>query len=124
MPYRYYCDKCGTTYIGPMLPNKMECNCKPPKQIAGTEIVTPLSAALLQDLDITAANELRGRLCTAWDIKNKSHATHGSNFSSNQTVIQLINNIIQPVTGELWEKVRAHIIRDYNYDINSGKMTY
>jgi hypothetical protein len=124
MPYRYYCDKCGKTYVGPMLSGKMECNCQPPRQISGTELVTPLSAELLQDLDITAANELRNRLCTAWGIKNKSHTTHGSNFSGNQTVIQLINNIIKPVEGDLWEKVRAHIIRDYSYDINSGKMTY
>jgi hypothetical protein len=102
----------------------MSCNCSPPKEIAGTQIVTPLSDALLAVLSSTEAAESRQTLCTRWDIKNKSHKTHGSNFSGSQTVVQLINDIITPVKGELWDLVRAHAINDYNYDINTQQMTY
>lgn len=124
MPYRYFCGECGKTYVGPQLPGKMTCNCTPPRQISGTLIVTPLSDALLAVLSISEATDLRRELCSRWGIANKSHNTHGSNFSGNQTVVQLIHNIIAPVQGDLWDRVRAHVINDYSYDINTQQMTY
>ena len=123
MLYRYFCDVCGKTYVGTPLPGKMTCNCSPARQITGTMVVTPLSDALLTVYSISNATALRGQLCANWGITNKSHATHGANFSGNQTLVQLISNIVGPVSSQDWERVRALVIRDYNYDISTQRMT-
>lgn len=127
--FRYQCLDCGKTYIGPQLAGGMECSCDDArtggkKKSRGTRIVTPLSNALLEVVSVSESATRRDALCTRWGIKNKSHEQHGSNFSSNQTMVNLIHNIVQPVTGELYESVRRHIIRDYAYDISTREMTY
>lgn len=123
--YRYQCLECGKTYLGPALATgTMSCNCVPPKMIRGTLIYTPLSDALQEILPIDKANKLRNELCQRWGIPNKSHATHGANFSSNQTLVNLINNIVIPVQGQLRTTVRQLVIQDYGYDIDTKEMAY
>lgn len=122
--YRYQCLDCGKTYLGPQLPGRMTCNCTPPKQISGTRIVTPLSAELLETISSSEAATRRSLYCRRWGIPNKSHVSHGSNFSSNQTVVNLINDIVSPVTGELRRAVRDLVAKDFSYDIDSKEMTY
>lgn len=122
--YRYHCADCFKTYIGPQLPNKMTCNCAKPKKISGTLhiIQIPLSEELLEILNSSQAAKMRNALCQNWGIINKSHVQHGANFSSNQTVVNLIHDIVSPVTGALRHIVRDAIIRDYRYDIDSQQM--
>jgi hypothetical protein len=124
--YRYHCDMCGKTYIGPQIPGGVQCNCTPPKNLVGkmvAEAFTPLSPELTREVNISEATTLRTQLCLRWGIANKSHVQHGSNFSGNQKVVNLIHNIVDPVTGRLRDTVRAAIIRDYRYDIDSRQMT-
>lgn len=123
--YRYQCLDCGKTYMGPQLPGGMKCNCNPPKSIIGKIVaapVIPLSSELTKELNIVQATELRNQLCVRYGITNKSHKTHGSNFSGNQKVVNLIHNIVDPVTGTLRNTVRTAIIRDYSYDIDTRQM--
>ncbi|SDO44702.1 hypothetical protein SAMN05216596_101403 [Pseudomonas congelans] len=120
--FRYHCDNCGKTYIGQELNTAMLCLCTPPRKIQGQLQQTPLSDALLEMLDIGSASKLRASLCQSWGIPNKSHATHGSNFSTNQRVVDLILDIVAPVTGGLRTTVRNLIISKYKYDIDSKEM--
>lgn len=83
----------------------------------------PLSAELLESKRIQDANELRAELCTRWGIANFSHGTHGANFSAPQTVVQLINNIVERLEGATRERVKQAVIRDYQYDIDTKSMT-
>jgi hypothetical protein len=123
--YRYHCSNCGKTYIGPASPGMM-CTCAPPKQMIGSPYVTqaaPLSPELLAVLNIDAATKRRTELCAAWGVKNKSHSSHGSNFSGNQTLAQLINNIVEPVQGSAERgRVKALIIEQFQYDIDTQQM--
>lgn len=121
MHYRYQCLDCGKTYIGLPSPGMM-CNCVPAKPMIGTQIKEQpklLSADLQEVYDIGKATKKRGELCAAWGIANKSHKSHGSNFAGNQTLAQLIQNIVAPVTavGER-QRVRLLIIQQYGYDID------
>ena len=100
----------------------MDCICTPPKKIVGVRIVTPLSDALTRLLSTGEAATLRNSLCTRWGIANKSHASHGANFSSNQTVANLINDIVTPVIGTLRNTVRTAVINAYQYDIDTSEM--
>lgn len=123
--YRYACNECGKTYIGEPRPGMM-CNCHPPHIMIGTPYVAraaPLSQALLQSLRIQQATELRGELCARWGIDNYSHSTHGSNFAGSQTVVQLINNIVEKLDGATRARVRLRVIADYQYDIDTKSMT-
>jgi hypothetical protein len=113
------------TYIGPPNPG-IQCNCIPPKTMIGKLVATaviPLSDDLQESLSIKVATERRAQLCQAWGIDNKSHKQHGSNFSSPQTLVNLINNIVEPVQGADRERVRGLIIEQFQYDINSKLMT-
>lgn len=104
----------------------MMCNCRPPRVMIGTPYVArtaPLSAELLESKRIQDANELRAELCRRWGITNFSHATHGSNFSAPQTVVQLINNIVERLDGATRERVKQLVIREYRYDIDTQSMT-
>jgi len=123
--YRYHCSECGKTYIGEPNPG-LKCNCNPAKTMIGSPYIAPpapLSPQLLVQLKIEDANALRAKLCKDWDIKNFSHKTHGSNFSGSQTVVQLINNIVEKLDGQTREDVKAHVIQDYQYDIDTKSMT-
>jgi hypothetical protein len=100
----------------------MKCNCTPPREIVGIKIVMSLSPALREVLSPKDAAKLRAKLCRDWGITSKSHPAHGANCSSNQTVVQLINDIVSPVTGELRERVRNQVIVEYKYDIISQQM--
>jgi hypothetical protein len=123
--YRYSCLMCGKTYIGPPQPGMM-CNCQPPKPMIGTPYVAPiapLSAELQVSLSIKEATPRRAQLCQQWGIDNKSHKPHGSNFSGSQTLVQLINNIVEPLVGAERERVRALIITEFSYDIVTQQMT-
>lgn len=120
--YKYKCLECFKTYIGPQLPAKMTCNCSPAKQIAGVKVVRPLSDALLRAITSGEAATLRAELCTRWQIENKSHVSHGANFSSNQKVVNLIMDIVGPVKGGLRNTVRQAAIADFGYDIDTGEM--
>ena len=122
--YRYFCSECGKTYRGVQLPTLMTCNCEPTKLISGTRIVTPLSAELLANVSTSVAATTRASYCTRWRIPNKSHTSHGTNFSSNQTLVNLINDIVTPVIGELRRSVRTAIMTDFGYDIDTGEMIY
>ena len=122
--YKYQCLDCFKTYIGAQLPGRMSCNCNPAKQISGVRIVTPLSAELLEQVSSSEAATRRDYFCTRWGIANKSHKQHGTNFSSNQTVVSLINDIVSPVTGELRRTVRAAVIQDFGYDIDTQEMNF
>jgi hypothetical protein len=124
MSWRYACNECGKTYIGEKLPGSMTCLCSPPRSISGQKIITPLSAELLTSLSIHQATVLRGQLCADWGIENKSHATHGSNFAGNQTVVQLIHNILTPVTGAARDHARQRIRVTYGYDPDAREMTF
>jgi len=122
--YRYHCDECGKTYIGPPL-GGMDCNCTPPKRLVGKPYVpTPVhySAALTKSLDRQDADNLRDALCDRWLITNKSHKFHKGNMSGNQSVVSLINNICEKVIGDDRERVRLLVIRDYSYDIDTQLM--
>lgn len=126
--YRYQCLDCGKTYIGVELVGGMTCNCKPPKKIDGLKlrdvviVRKPLSAELLTELSVKEAAAMREKLCKDLGINNKSHKSHGSNFSSNQTLVKLIEDITTPVTGGLIVEVRAKIIKAYGYDYVTGEM--
>ncbi len=126
--YRYQCLDCGTTYIGPQLDGGMTCGCVPAKSIRGTFYgvgvthVKPLSDELLESLSVSEAGKVRSALCLEWGIPNKSHAFHGSNFSSNQTLVNLINNIVEPVRGGLLITVRQKVRQKYGYDIETQMM--
>ena len=122
--YRYSCNECGKTYLGAQLPGRMACNCNPARMISGTRIVTPLSADLLAQVNTSQAATLRSQYCTRWGIDNKSHASHGSNFSSSQTVVNLINDIVSPVSGTLRDSVRRAVMTDFGYDIDSREMIF
>jgi hypothetical protein len=121
--YKYQCRECGKTYVGLQLPARMSCNCTPAKQITGVRTSTLLSPDLLEVVNSSEAATRRARLCQRWQIPNKSHASHGANFSSNQKVVNLIQDIVAPVTGELRRSVRAAIITDFFYDIDTREMT-
>lgn len=84
--------------------------------------VPPLSKELQASLNIKESTELRGRLCKNWAIASHSHATHGSNFSGSQTLVNLIKNIVEPLKGGEYERVRLLVMRDYHYDITSQTM--
>ncbi len=123
--YRYSCSDCGKTYIGPPK-SGMFCNCAPPKVMIGTPYipkVAPISDELKEQLKIQDATEKRAELCQLWGIDNKSHKTHGSNFSAPQSLMQLINNIVDPVQGADRERVRQLVIKKYSYDIDTQMMT-
>lgn len=120
--YRYSCNECAKTYIGTQLPDPMQCNCTPAKKIRGILLETPLSDALTEEISTSKAATLRSSMCAKWGITSKSHVSHGANFSSNQTVVNLINDIVKPVQGDLRESVRRLVIREFSYDINSRKM--
>ena len=83
----------------------------------------PLSEELLQPLRIQQANERRGELCARWRISNFSHNTHGANFAGSQTLVQLINNIVEKLDGATRERVRQQVIDEYQYDIDKKAMT-
>lgn len=120
--YNYRCNDCGKTHVGTTAPSSLSCNCIPPKLMTGRMIATPLSAELLEVLDINAATTRRALFCTQWSIPNKSHGSHGANFSGNQKLVDLINDIVSPVQGQLRVTVRQRIIDDYGYDIDSRGM--
>ncbi len=126
--YRYQCLECGKTHIGVEIVSGMICNCHPPKRIKGMkmrEVIIerkPLSDELLTEISAKEAPKLRDSLCRRWGINNKSHKSHGSNFSSNQTLVNLIEDITSPVQGGLIAVVRAAIIEDYGYDYITGEM--
>jgi hypothetical protein len=104
----------------------MTCNCKPPKVMIGTPYipkVAPISDELQKQLKIQSATEKRAELCKAWGIDNKSHKQHGSNFSAPQSLVQLINNIVEPLQGADRERVRRLVVTQYSYDIDSAMMT-
>ncbi len=104
----------------------MFCNCAPPKVMIGTPYipkVAPISDELKEQLKIQDATEKRAELCQLWGIDNKSHKTHGSNFSAPQSLMQLINNIVDPVQGADRERVRQLVIKKYSYDIDTQMMT-
>ena len=126
MQYRYHCQDCGKTYIGEPTPG-MLCNCTPAKVMTGTPYVVqgpPLSDELQQLYSISQAATKRAELCNLWGIANKSHAQHGSNFSGNQTLAQLILNIVAPVQAtQERARVRQLVIQKYHYDIDSQRMT-
>ncbi len=116
---------CGKTYIGPPQPGMM-CNCHPPKQMIGTPYVAPmapLSQELQTSLNIQAATTRRAQLCQQWGIDNKSHKPHGSNFSGSQTLAQLIGDIVEALVGPQRERVKALIIEEFSYDIDTMQMT-
>ena len=123
--YRYFCSECGKTYIGVQQPG-MQCNCTPPKTLIGAIYVippAPISDELMEQLRIQQANERRAELCEAWGITNFSHQTHGSNFSAPQTLLQLINNIVAKLQGATRARVKDLIIQQYQFDIDTQKMT-
>lgn len=122
--YRYSCEECGKTYRGAQLPARMACNCQPARLITGIRIATPLSPDLLAIVGTSEGATRRAFYCTRWGIANKSHASHGANFSSNQTLVNLINDIVTPVIGELRRSVRTAIMTDFSYDIDTGEMIY
>jgi hypothetical protein len=112
------------TYIGPSLSGPMTCNCTPARQIVGRvyQVIVPLSDALLEELSTAEAAIWRANACRRWGITNKSHKSHGSNFSSNQTVVNLINDIVTPVQGDLRRTVREAVIEEFGYDIDTQGM--
>lgn len=125
--YRYSCasNSCGKVYIGPRPSIVPMCCCATPKKMKGvpfTMPVSPLSEALTEQLSTDEAANLRGTLCKRWGITNKSHKSHGSNFSSNQTVANLINDIVAPVQGLLRAEVRQAVLEMYSYDIDTQMM--
>ncbi|MCV4262544.1 hypothetical protein [Pseudomonas capsici] len=120
--YRYHCSDCGKTYIGPELNSVMMCLCTPQKKMLGQRLQTPLSDELLQTISISEATQMRKTFCQRWNIPNKSHTTHGANFSKNQKLVDLIMDIVAPVTGTLRTSVRQLVISEFRYDIDSKEM--
>ncbi len=123
--YRYQCMDCGKTFIGAQIAGGMTCNCTPPKKVIGTLVIaslSPLSPELTREVNITEATSLRAQMCRRWNITNKSHLAHGSNFSGNQKIVNLIHNIVDPVSGTLRTQVRDAILREFRYDIDSRIM--
>lgn len=125
---KYQCLVCFKTYIGESLGGDMICNCQPPKSIKGTvyalsaPIVPPLSDELTQLYSADQAAQLRDKLCSQWGMPNKSHKAHGKNFSSPQTLVNLIHDIVSVLQGGLRNQVRQMIIKQYNYDIDTQMM--
>ena len=120
--YKYKCIACFKTYIGPELQTPIMCNCTPPKRMHGIRQQSPISDDLKQIISISEAATMRRKFCEKWNIPNKSHATHGSNFSSNQRIVDLINDIVVPVQGSLRTSVRQLVISEFRYDIDSCEM--
>jgi hypothetical protein len=123
MTYRYSCSECGATYIGEQVVGK---TCGSGHKMTGSPYVmkaAPLSDELKHSYSITEATKLRGELCSMWKIANKSHKAHGSNFSGNQTLEQLIQNIVEPVAeGAERERVKLLCIGKYQYDFDVRAM--
>lgn len=121
--YRYTCAECAATYIGEQVTGK---TCGSGHAMTGSPYVvkmTPLSKELKESYSITEATKLRTELCQLWGIDNKSHKTHGSNFSGNQTLAQLIQNIVDPVAeGAERERIRGLCITRYKYDFDDRSM--
>lgn len=121
--YRYSCSECGATYIGEQLTSP---TCGSGHKMTGSPYVVkmaPLSSELQQSLSITEATKKRTELCKLWGIANKSHKTHGSNFSGNQTLAQLIQNIVEPVAeGAERERIKLLCIALYHYDFDDRVM--
>lgn len=120
--YKYQCTDCFKTYIGPQLAGSMLCNCAKPKSISGIRLQTPLSDELTEVLDIAESAKRRNKFCQEWNITNKSHSTHGANFSGSQRVVDLIHDITAPVRGQLRTSVRLLIIAKFKYDIDTSEM--
>ena len=114
---RYSCNQCGKSYMGPAVRGMM-CNCSPPRPMA----ISPLSTELQEHLRIQEATQRRSELCRAWGIDNLSHGSHGSNFSGTQSLVQLINDIVNPLVGANRARVRLLVIAQYQYDIDTRQM--
>ena len=122
MEFRYFCDWCGKCHIGARLPGTMTCNCQPPRQISGLMLTKPLTKELTTPMSASEAYNLRAVLCKSWGIKNKTHDLHKGSYDSNQTLVQLITNIVEPVSENDWGRVRGLVKTRYNYDITTGGM--
>ena len=126
--FRYHCSDCGKTLIldGTATPDQKRCNCTPAKTMVGRAHsipVPPLSREMTELLSVKDAEKKRAELCSEWGIANKSHKSHGSNFSSNQTLKNLIHNILEVVTGEdQLDRIHGLVARRYRYDIYTQSM--
>jgi hypothetical protein len=83
----------------------------------------PISTELQTQMRIQVAATRRAELCRDWGIVSHSHSAHGSNFSAPQSLVQLINNIVEPLVGAERQRVRDLVIRDFQYDIDTQTMT-
>ena len=82
-----------------------------------------LSSELTESLSSKEAAKLRAALCKKWGIENTSHKKHGSNFSGSQKLVDLIKDIVKPVTGKSERsRVQKLVIEMYRYDIDDGVM--
>lgn len=129
---RYSCLTCGkTAIVETEIKEGMMCNCTPPKAMKGRSFVmprgtveiTPLSDEMLEGLSVSEAAAERTTMCAAWGIKNKSHTSHGANFSSRQARVALIHDIVSVVSApHEWTRIRGLIARQYGYDIETCRM--
>ncbi len=130
--YRYHCDTCGYTYIGPQLaagdPKRWCGACPRSAPLVGTPYGSPLSEIPLSNslratYTIAEAEKIRAQLASKWHITDKGHKHHGSNFSGNQTLLQIIKNLTEKVEGKAEiERVRMCVMEDYDYDILECRM--
>ena len=139
--YRYHCDFCCYTYIGPRLAvdNPLRfCRCTPgsggtARPLEEKEYIhsaprpdpdPPLSRELREEYTVGKdADRVRARLAERWIIHDKTHSSHGSNFSGRQTLLQIIKNLVSTVQGETEiQRIREAVINDFGYDIVLCKM--
>ena len=134
---QYQCQVCGVTKNSARELGAYELYCEidagtlvevaaaaaPAIAVVATPTYIAADENMKEILKPSAAAKLRAQLCKDWGISSKSHKSHGANFSSNQTLQHLIDDIVAPVSGGgERERVRQLVIDAYNYDIDTGGM--
>ena len=75
-----------------------------------------LYGEVLTVYDIKEQPSIRRTVADLMDIVDKGHATHGANFSSPQSLAQIIDNLFSKVQGGKADTAAEAIIRAYGYD--------
>lgn len=81
-----------------------------------------LSGELKTSYSIKEQPDVRKQVSSVMGITDKGHKTHGSNFSSPQTLKQIIDNLFMPITGTQRDVAAEAIIEAYGYDPRTGLM--
>ncbi|WP_291296436.1 hypothetical protein [Elioraea sp.] len=82
-----------------------------------------LNKELLTSYSIKDQPELRKDLSKLMGIPDKGHKTHGKNFTSAQTMKQVIDNLFATTQGTMRDSAAEAVIRALGYDPRTMMMT-